>query len=184
MSPPYPPAFAHAMAVLSAGVDKKMPTHQTMVYYDLLSDIPIDVLRVAIKQALIEHDFHTIPPVGLLRRLATDVLHGRVMTADEAWEQVRKAVGSFHLAGFDFAAWQAAEAAVTEPALSVARRIGWRQIAEGEPDVVRSTFVRLFADKAKEIRREQVLPAAMKAEAARLRQEFRSLAANAVRGIE
>lgn len=178
------PDFAKAMAVLAAGVDKTMPKEQVLVYYDLLKDIPIPVLKVAVKQALIEHDFHTIPPVGLLRRLAVTVMQGPEMSPDEAWGHVRNARRQYHLALYEPQQWEAVEAKIPEPVRTIARRFGWSNLAEGDEDVVRSNFLKIYAATSHEERRRACIPADVKGEMARLNQEFLRVAASGIRGIE
>lgn len=60
------------MAYLEAGSGTSKPVGelQAEVYFDLLKHLPADAVRRAAKQALAESQYPTIPPVGVLLRLA------------------------------------------------------------------------------------------------------------------
>jgi len=87
--------FGACMAILVAAT-RPMSEAQTTAYYDLLGDLPPDVLMVACKRSLLESQYPTIPPVGTIRRFAVSVMQGRAveMTAGEAWSIATKAAGS------------------------------------------------------------------------------------------
>lgn len=70
--------FGKCIAVLISGMGKPMSREQIAVYHQMLKDLPIESLQLAIKRALCEHEFATIPSIAAIRRLATE-------QADSGW---------------------------------------------------------------------------------------------------
>src|SRR5262245_36499204 len=68
--------FLAISAFLSAGVGKPMPPQQLEVYYDLLRDLPTPAVQQAARRALQEGQYPVIPPIGVLRRLALEIVRG------------------------------------------------------------------------------------------------------------
>ncbi len=64
--------YGQVMAYLQAGSGggKTLTDMQLEVYWDFLKDLPADTVRAAAKQALAESQYPTIPPVGVLLKLA------------------------------------------------------------------------------------------------------------------
>lgn len=85
--------FASCMLIVEAAT-KPMSHEQAKSYFELLADLPVDAFLVACKRALIESQYPTIPPIGVLRRLAVSAMQGHVVerTADEAWAIAMKAM--------------------------------------------------------------------------------------------
>ena len=150
-------SFARAMALVSAGVGIEMTKLQAEVYYDLLGDIPAEVMALAAKRAVLEHRYHTLPSVGLLRELAVAIMKPPELTADWAWARVR---GALSRICYTMGAEEVREIKATVPRLAreVAERIGWRQIRDGKPDVVRGQFLRLYEVVRAERERADLLP--------------------------
>jgi hypothetical protein len=155
--------FAQAMALVSAGVGIEVTKLQAEVYYELLGDIPMDVFRLAAKRAVLEHRYHTLPPVGLLRELAVEIMEPRELEADEAWARLRGAMSKIC---YTMGAEQVREIKATVPALArqVADRIGWNQIRDGKPEVVRGQFLRLYDSARAKVKRAELLPPKLAAE--------------------
>jgi hypothetical protein len=87
--------FVEAMAVLCLAINKPMPPEQAKAYHSLLSDIPVDILRLAVQRTLLEHAISTIPTIAEIRKIAAEIQHGPQRTAAEAFSLARKAIGSF-----------------------------------------------------------------------------------------
>jgi len=160
------------MSLLAAGIGKAPTTEQVSVYFELLADLPLEALQFAAKRALLEHEFATIPPVGMLRRLAVEFQVGGSMTSGRAWEICRAAVRKF---GF----YAEAEGLRSLPpdAAAVMRQIGWQNFCDSEnPDALRARFLEFWSQQEKHGRRNALLPEKM-------RGQLNSVAAEAVRKI-
>lgn len=64
--------FGKCMAVLISGMGKTMTRETVSVYHEMLKDLPLESLKNAVKMALCEHEYATIPSIATLRRLATE----------------------------------------------------------------------------------------------------------------
>ena len=90
-----PIEFAKVMAVLEAGTGKVATEKQNEVYYDLLGDLPLSALQAAAKRALLAHNYPTIPPVGMLRAFAMELVDGLPASHGDAFDMVLTAVRRF-----------------------------------------------------------------------------------------
>lgn len=81
------------MAYLSSAAGSKVDPsrEQAEAWYDLLGDLPADVLMAAARQAMVEHEYPTLPPVGMIRRLAVELIRPATSAVD-AWNDVLSAV--------------------------------------------------------------------------------------------
>lgn len=86
------------LATLTAGSGTRSPpsAEQAEVYFDLLGDLPSAVLMAASRQALVEQQYPTLPPVGVIRRLAVALIQPPTTTV-EAWGEVLSAVRCYGL---------------------------------------------------------------------------------------
>ena len=88
--------FAKLIAFLEAGCGCKAATEmQNEVYFDLLRDLPLAALQAAAKRALLAHRYPTLPPVGMLREYAMELIDGQAPTHGEAFDLVMTAVRRF-----------------------------------------------------------------------------------------
>lgn len=121
--------FVSIMAVLEAGVGKKIPALQAAVYFDLLGDLPVGALQVAAKRALVEAQYPGLPPIGVLRRLAVEATRPPSLTWGEAWELSSRAIQKY---GYT----KEAEGLATLP-LTVRRAVeclGWQAVCDCDKD--------------------------------------------------
>lgn len=79
--------FAEIVAYISAAVQKPLAKDATAVYFDLLGDLPVAVMRSAAKKVVLEHQWATFPTVAELRRAALEMQRNDAgkMTPQEAW---------------------------------------------------------------------------------------------------
>ena len=91
--------FAPIMAYLSAAVGKPIAPETVAVYFDLLADLPADVLQMAAKRVALKHQWPTFPSAAEIREEATQTIAGELfpMTAAEAWDLAWRAVKSMDL---------------------------------------------------------------------------------------
>lgn len=84
----FKPILAYAATACSA----PSPTQeQTKIYFDLLKDLRADIVQAAVKQAVIDHVYPNLPPVGVIRKAAMGLMHPTIPAA-KAWELFREAV--------------------------------------------------------------------------------------------
>lgn len=126
--------FGKCIAVLISGMGKSMPREQVAVYHQMLKDLPLDALQLAVKRALCEHEFATIPSIATLRRLATE-------QADSGWAlamaQVSKA------AKIAFYQPEKARSLMDEKTLAAVNAIGWDRLHDLDGEN-RGTFTAQF----------------------------------------
>lgn len=80
--------FAQCMAYLGAAIGKQLPTESVEVYFDLLGDLPKEVLQTAAKRVVLEHKWATFPSVAEIREAAAETMMGekKRLSPSEAWE--------------------------------------------------------------------------------------------------
>lgn len=66
---------------------------RTEVYYEMLGDLPFEVLNIAARRVVASHPWNTFPSIAELRQAAAETLQGRVaqMSGGEAWQIAWKA---------------------------------------------------------------------------------------------
>lgn len=159
--------FVPIVTYLSAGAGKPMERDQIEVYYDLLSDLPLDVLKAAVKRALCESRFPTVPPVGTIRALAAELsAPARALLWPEAWELARAAVRRFGAARPTRPHAEREALASLPPAVAhAARAVGWLALcdaAEGDLDTLRAQFRDAYGTLRGRDEREGLLPPALR----------------------
>lgn len=137
--------FGKCIAVLMSGIGKTMPKEQIKVYHLMLQDLPIESLEVAVKRALCEHEFATIPSIAMLRRLATE-------EADSGWALAMKQVSK--AAKIAYYEPEAARALLDERTLAAVNAIGWDRLKELDGEN-RGTFTAQFRNAYESIERTQ-----------------------------
>jgi hypothetical protein len=137
------------MAYLTAGLDKEISTATLDVYYDILQDLPCDVVMAAVKQVLAEQEISVMPTPGKIRQTALRLMQPEAPDWGVAWGMVAEAIRKY---GY----YRETEglASLPEPVRTVARQIGWRELcACEEPEVVRGQFRRMY--EAMQVRQQQ-----------------------------
>jgi len=81
--------------MMASACQKPMPGDQIKVYYELLNDIPENVLRHAVMRALAESEQNFIPAIGLLRRLASEAMIQAMPSWGAEWERINLAIRKF-----------------------------------------------------------------------------------------
>lgn len=84
--------FAKCLAVLEAATGKPFTEEAAEVWFSMLGDLELDALQAAVKRYLLESEFPGLPPIGKLRRMATEHVHGVSMTPEAAFAIVRQAI--------------------------------------------------------------------------------------------
>jgi hypothetical protein len=146
------------MAFLAAGTGKPVTADMAEVYYDLLSDLPLNFLQFAAKRALLENEYPVFPPLGVLRKLATSAMQGPDrLPAHEAFGIVLKAI-----AKYSYMREREALAALPEPIAQAAQVMGWRSMCFSEStEIIRAQFCKTYDAILARRQRENLLPAPM-----------------------
>lgn len=93
--------FSEIIAYLEAGIGRPIAESddatrmaRMRVYYDLLEDMPIETLRVAVKRVVLTWRYPSFPSVAEIRKFAVNASRGTVssMMAGEAWAMATKAI--------------------------------------------------------------------------------------------
>jgi hypothetical protein len=153
--------FAPVVAYLSAAVGKVMPTDQAEVYFDLLQDLPAPLVARAVKRAVAESRYPTVPPVGTIRAVAAELAGGSAPTWPEAWAAVCLAARRYGLHRRE-QALDSLSPAVARAALA----IGWQALCDAGPgdlDTLRAQFRDAYNALGARDEREQRLPGPLRA---------------------
>lgn len=80
--------FLPVMAYIAAAIGKPFAREASEVYFDLLGDLPLDVLKVTAKRVVVEHKWASFPTVAELREAAAETMRGEVkaLSPAEAWK--------------------------------------------------------------------------------------------------
>ncbi len=174
--------FALCMAVLESATGKQMSAEQTAAYAELLGDLPAPVLMLACKQALLESQYPTIPPVGTIRKLAVAAMGGNgTMDAGEAWKLAWRAACNVD-PGNEASYWrdgqiwdnQCAYAMAKLPPLvaeAVKRFGGIKLLANADGKFAREPFMKIFAELSATEQKHKILPPSLKKQLAAIGHE-------------
>ncbi len=158
--------FTPVVAYLAAAVGKPVGREQAEVYFDLLADLPAPLVWLAVKRAVAESRYPTVPPVGVIRAAAAEAAGADAPTWPEAWALVCREVRRHGLGR------QAeALAALPPPARRAAEAVGWRALCdatEGGLDTLRAQFRDAYGTLSEREGREARLPANLRPDVARL----------------
>lgn len=179
--------FAKVMAFISAATQKPASPETVEVYYDLLGDLDLEVLKSAAKRVVLEHPWATLPSVAELRQAAVQTTLDKTQTisAQEAWSIAWRAAGQIdpdikgEFVTFDGHGNKIVHRSMTDYALQdvpphVRRTMQLfgmgRLIAGNEPlGVMQAQFCQTYSALQLEARREALLPLSLRNEMDRLR---------------
>ena len=154
------PEFAAVLGYLGASCGKTVGEGTAEVYFDLLGDLPLPVLQAAARRAVLEAQYPVIPPVGVLRRLAVELLEGRNTLCDcqDAVCRVKAAVSRFGFNG-----GEKARQTLPESVWKAVKAFGWRRLCDStDGAIVWAQFRDCYEAMAGRERRERLLPAPLK----------------------
>ena len=158
--------FAGVMAYIAAGVGKDVSANTAEVYYDLLGDLPLPVLQVAAKRALLEGKYPVFPTIGQLREFASNAIgEGEAMHWAAAWELARKHAAvlacELDILGREptYIVQKRLLDTLPEAVVRAGTAIGWREIAEPTNVVAtRAHFRGAYEVTIDRYRRDAILP--------------------------
>jgi hypothetical protein len=176
--------FASIMAYLGAAVGKEPTADQARVYFDLLGDLPMPVLEVAAKRALLGQTVPVLPLPGVIRQHAAAGAGPGVPLAD-AFAAVRAFAARWYPWLCDGlptdpktrARFDAHLASLPENARRAAEAYGWPALVTTEPGVSFAHFRQLYESVDGPARRDAALPPAARDVAAILNTIGRALPA-------
>ena len=144
------PEFAAIVNYLAAGCGKTLTEAALLVYYDLLGDLPVEVLQATAKRALLQQEYNVFPQAGTLRKLALEIMQPDRLSALEAWDLLRRAI-----ARYGYTKERAGLDSLPEPVREVAERFGWQTLCDScEPEIVRAQFSKAY--DAQQVRQQSV----------------------------
>lgn len=156
------------MAYAEAAVGKPFAADSAEVYFDLLGDLPVETLRVAVKRVVLEHKWATFPSVAEFRRAAAECARGDIPSAGEAWMMATRACLSCDV---DSPGSVERTFAKVPPIVHEAvNRFGFRALYNpGENlEVMRAQFTRIYEEIVAFENRQALLPASLRREIAKI----------------
>lgn len=174
--------FAGCMAYLAATLNQSISEERSKQFYNLLGDLPLDVLRIACKRVVLEHPWPTFPSVAEIRQAASETILGQVaeLPPAEAWRLASQAMAKIdcEIAGpymarnregvmTQFPSQTAAVMANLPPLVrKTVSAYGVRAWTQGrEPiGVIRGQFLRMFEQNVAQFKRLALMPPALQKE--------------------
>lgn len=155
--------FVKMMAYLAAGcgTEREISSATAQVYWDLLGDLPANVAKVACQRVLLNHRFPTLPPVGVIRQVAVEMMQPALKAWDQSLAEVEAAMSryGYYRADEAMAALEAADPAV---AAMVRRFGGFAALCQVDRDqwsVIRGQWRQAWEGRMAREREMAVLPA-------------------------
>lgn len=134
------------------------------VFYDLLHDLPFEVMQTAARRVAIEHPWPTFPSVAELRAAAVETMRGQIkeMSSAEAWNMAWLAAGKIDLE--IEGSVERACSQLPDLVFEAMQSFGISALACGkEPiTVVRAQFTKIFDQLASRDKRVNLFPEAIK----------------------
>lgn len=146
-------------ATLTIGIKSAYPASKILednasmdFWYMMLKDIPYEIAENAVMEHICTNIYP--PNIAEIRKLCMERCQRPVLSFDEAWGVVQKAMGtygSYHP--------QEAFATMDELTLSVVKNLGWTRMCQSEnPIADRANFREAYEEKAKAVQNSNQLP--------------------------
>lgn len=124
-------------------------------WYELLGDLPWEVVVAATKKVLAEQEIPCLPAVGKIRQAATNIALPGLLSPAEAWATVSRAIRKY-----GYYRQKEGLASLPPQVRQAAECIGWRELCLAEDvEVVRAQFMRVYEQYATRKREEVMIPA-------------------------
>ena len=131
------------------------------VWFEMFRDDDPSVVTAALKRLMITSPYP--PSIHDLRKQICEVQHPDTVDAATAWGLVADAVRWY--------GWYDANdgmASLPERVRKVVHAMGWREICEGQPEINRAQFMRMYDTVSRREQELQMLPASLKEDIKRL----------------
>lgn len=146
-------------ATLAIGIKSAYPASKILednasmdFWYMALKDIPYEIAENAVMEHICTNVFP--PNIAEIRKLCMERCKPKILSFDEAWGVVQKAMADY--------GWyhpQEAFAIMDELTLSVVKNLGWSRLCQSEnPTADRANFREAYEAKAKEAVNSNMLP--------------------------
>lgn len=153
--------FATLAAVMEEYYSKNQITKSDEsidIWYGLIGDIPYEQCMNAVRQIMATANF--FPSAAEIRRLCTQMNHPELLSMDDAWGMVLKAVRTY-----GYMQEAAALESLPEPCRTVVKNIGWQNICRSENIMTERAFFRdSYGPKIQEMKRVESLPLGIRQE--------------------
>lgn len=128
------------------------------IWYELIGDIPYEQCKNAVRQLMATSNF--FPSAAEIRKLCTQMEYPEVLSTDDAWGMVLKAVRAY-----GYMQETAALESLPEPCRTVVKNIGWQNICRSENIMAERAFFRdSYGPKIQEMKRVETLPLGIRQE--------------------
>lgn len=146
-------------ATLAIGIKSAYPASKILednasmdFWYMMLKDIPYEIAENAVMEHICTNIYP--PNIAEIRKLCVERCQRPVLSFDEAWGVVQKAIGTY--------GWyhpQEAFATMDELTLSVVKNLGWSKLCQSENSTAdRANFREAYEAKAKATQNSNQLP--------------------------
>lgn len=160
-------------ATLAIGIKSAYPASKILednasmdFWYMALKDIPYEIAENAVMEHICTNVFP--PNIAEIRKLCMERCKPKILSFDEAWGVVQKAMADY--------GWyhpQEAFAIMDELTLSVVKNLGWSRLCQSEnPTADRANFREAYEAKAKEAVNSNMLPDFISNEKRMLQQRY------------
>jgi hypothetical protein len=135
-------------------------------WYMMLKDMPYDIAENAVTEHICTNVYP--PNIAEIRKLCTERCKPAVLSFDEAWGVVQKAISRY---GWNYP--DKAFEKMDQLTLSVVKNIGWTRLCQSEnPTADRANFREAYEAKARKIQSEYQLPQFVADKKAMLKEKY------------
>jgi hypothetical protein len=177
--------FVPIMAYIAAAIGKPFAAESAEVYFDLLGDLPVEVLQTAARRVVLQHKWATFPSVAELREAAVETALGSVagMPPAEAWKLAWAAACKIDVEQDESA--KRATAGLPGAVIEAMQEFGLVALTQASPAYARPQFLKIYEAILAKERREALLPASVKRQIASIgeRQQIAGKVGEAVKQI-
>jgi hypothetical protein len=159
---------AKLLAVLAAAYPKfEVDDVKVQVWHEIFKDVDYEVANVAAKKIILEKTFP--PSIAEFREAIISITSPRLMSAAEAWGEVKDAIRRF-----GYYRESEALASMSPTTARVVRYMGWREICMSEEPagVLRGQFLKMYEQVGGREQQQRLLPPDLQAEIKKLADKF------------
>jgi hypothetical protein len=150
--------FIPIWAYLTAAVAKEASKQTVEAYFDLLADLSTQAVQAGVKLALAESQFPGIPPVGVIRKFACEIMTPERPSAADAWGMVLKAIRVY---GWNLGGQALQD--LPEPVSECARKFGWNSLCDTTNlEVCRAQFLKMYESLVVAEKKQTSMPASVR----------------------
>lgn len=149
------------LSVITATYPNLSLTEATVdAWAELLQDLPADVVRESVIHVLRSQKGAWWPTPGSVRQEAMRLLHQEWPSVDQAWGQVQRAIHRWGRSPGDqdwrLIPWSDVEQFFDPLVWRVVQSIGWVELCEGDPSILRGQFLRFYQAAQERVERDRL----------------------------